>query len=191
MIYNKCSISLLLSVLILALTGCGETKTENIDLSGTTPNTFTFANYTGVELGATVTSNAITVSGLTNPAVVTITGGTYSIDNSSFVSAAGSVSNGQEVKIRHTAASTNSTIATTTLTIGTVSAVFTSKTLAGSNGGGGTIDGKALFTSKCSGCHTAKNVSSTTVALIKSNKMIYGCTDSELQAIVDYVSTQK
>jgi hypothetical protein len=189
MISSKYLISLLLSVLMFALTGCGETKTENIDLSGTTPNTFTFTNYTGVALGATVTSNTITVSGLTNPAKVTITGGTYSIDNGSFVSDTGSVSNGQEIKVRHTAASTNSTVTTTTLTIGTASVVFTSKTLAGS--GGGTVSaGQTLFTSKCSSCHTAHSISTTTVAIIKSRSMTYGCTDAELQEIVDYVATQ-
>jgi hypothetical protein len=96
----------------------------------TTPDAFSFTAQTGVALSTVITSNAITVAGINSPAPVIITGGTYSINGGAYTAIAGTVTNGQTVAVRHTAAAANSTVTTTTLSIGGVSAAFTSTTVA-------------------------------------------------------------
>ena len=94
----------------------------------TTPDAFTFTDQTGVALNSTITSNTITVSGITAAASISITGGTYSINGGAYTSSAGTVTNGQTVSVRHTSSSSYSTATNTTLTIGGVSDTFTSTT---------------------------------------------------------------
>ena len=100
-----------------------------------TPDAFTFTDAVNSDLAATQTSNTITVSGLSEGVILEalITG-----DASSEVQKNGgawgsgplSVSNGDELTVRHTSAPTNLTEVSTTLTIGTVSDTFTSTTIA-------------------------------------------------------------
>ncbi|TAN35432.1 HYR domain-containing protein [Patescibacteria group bacterium] len=107
----------------------GKCKTA---LPDTTPEPFTFIDLTDVPVSSTQTSNAITVSGITGPAAITIVGGEYEVNSSgAWSSSAGTVVNGDIVRVRHTSAATYSTAAHTTLTIGGVSDTFTSTTLAG------------------------------------------------------------
>ena len=96
----------------------------------TTPDQFTFTDQSNVALSTTVISNSITVAGIDNVASISITGGTYSIDGGAYTSSSGSVTNGQTVSVQHTSSGTNSAATNTTLTIGGVSDVFTSTTLA-------------------------------------------------------------
>jgi hypothetical protein len=99
--------------------------------SDSTPNQFTFTDQTSVALSSTITSAAITVSGINTTSAITVTGGTYDINGSgSFTSSAGTVSNGDTVRARHTSSGTNSTATNTTVTIGGVSDEFRSTTLA-------------------------------------------------------------
>ena len=101
----------------------------------TTPDPFTFTDLTGVPLSTVQTSNAVTVSGITAPAAIAIVGGAYERNGSGiWSSSAGTVANGDTVRVRHTSAATNSTAVHTTLTIGGVSDTFTSTTLTVSNG---------------------------------------------------------
>ena len=101
----------------------------------TTPDPFTFTDLTGVALSTVQTSNAVTVSGITAPAAIAIVGGAYERNGSGiWSSSAGTVANGDTVRVRHTSAATNSTAVHTTLTIGGVSDTFTSTTLTVSNG---------------------------------------------------------
>jgi hypothetical protein len=84
-----------------------------------------------VNLNQTRTSNAITVSGINSPASISVSAAAsseYRINNGSYVSTPGTVSNGDTVRVRHTSASTNSTTTTTTLTIGGVSGSFSTTT---------------------------------------------------------------
>ncbi len=97
-------------------------------VSDTTPDTFTFADQTGVALSTLIVSAPITISGINAPAPISVTGGEYSIDGSAFTSAAGTVLNSQQVRVRHTSGATNSASVNTTLTIGGVSDTFTSTT---------------------------------------------------------------
>jgi hypothetical protein len=93
------------------------------------PDAFIFASLMGVAPGTQITSNSITVTGVDAPTPISISGGgTYSVDGGAFTSVPGTVNNGQKVAVRHTAATTYSTVTTSTLTIGDLSAPFTTTT---------------------------------------------------------------
>lgn len=99
----------------------------------TTPNAFTFTDQTGVALSSTITSAAITVSGLSTgvTAAISVSGGTYDINSSgSFTSSPGTVQNGDTVRARHTSSGSISTAVNTTVTIGAINDTFTSTTSA-------------------------------------------------------------
>jgi VWFA-related protein len=105
----------------------------------TEPNPFTFTNATGVALGAAVTSNEITVTGIEVPAEISVQIGTYSIGctDATFTRDPGTINDGDTVCVRHNASAAPTTTNTTTLTIGGVSGTFTSTTRAVGGGGGG------------------------------------------------------
>jgi hypothetical protein len=117
------------------------TGATNVDLTAmtiivqgtgdTTPNAFSFVPVTGAMPGAVITSAAATITGIDTPAPISVANGSYSIGcTGTFVTAAGTITNGQSVCVRHTASASISTSITTTLTIGGVSAAFTSTTAA-------------------------------------------------------------
>ena len=116
----------------LTIGGVSDTFTSTTAAAApdTTPNAFAFTDQTNVALSATITSNAITVSGIDTAAYISISGGAYSINGGPYTSASGTVTNGQTVSVRHTSSSANSTATNTTLTIGGVSDTFTSTTTA-------------------------------------------------------------
>jgi len=116
----------------LTIGGISDTFTSTT--GDTTPNVFTFTDVTGVALSTVQTSTAITVSGITAPAAISITACTstsceYAINGGTWTGASGTVNNGQTVQVRHTSAATPSTAVNTTLTIGGVADTFTSTTL--------------------------------------------------------------
>jgi|GEM_PF-484068 len=90
----------------------------------TTPDSFSFQPATGVLRNSVQTSAAITVSGINNPAPISVTGGSYSINGGPFVTTAGTVSNGASVTVRQTASRKFNTTTTATLTIGGVSGSY-------------------------------------------------------------------
>lgn len=84
-----------------------------------------------MNLNQTRTSNSITVSGINSPASIAVSGAgssEYRVNNDAWTSATGTVNNGDTVRVRHTSASTNSTLTTTTLNIGGVSGSFATTT---------------------------------------------------------------
>jgi cytochrome c553 len=179
-----CLVFIVMVVVIIA--ACGKSSTEYIDETGTTPQAFVFNNVTGAAVNTVITSNYITVTGITNTSTpISIDKGSYEIDDNGFTSIAGTISNGQTVRLRHTSSSTNSTTVTQTLTIGTVSGTFSSTTVAGTS----TETGEQLFNSACSSCHTASSLAGTTLAEIDSNTMQKGLTTAQLQLIVNYLAT--
>ncbi|MDO9453790.1 MAG: choice-of-anchor U domain-containing protein [Stagnimonas sp.] len=91
--------------------------------SDTTPDAFRFMDQTDVMAGATVSSNAITVSGINAPAAISVQGGEYSVDGGAFAAQAGQISNGQTVQLRLVAAAAGQS-AQATLTVGGVSDTF-------------------------------------------------------------------
>jgi len=118
--------------LLLLLGGCG-----GVDWwpgrQPTAPDPFSFPAKTGVALNTPVESDPTTVQGLTadsSPISVTgATGSTYSINGATPTSAQGTVKNGDVVRVQHTSSSTVGTNTVTTLTIGGVTAFFTSTTV--------------------------------------------------------------
>jgi hypothetical protein len=96
----------------------------------TTPDAFSFVDQTGVALSSTITSAPVTITGISAPAAISVTDGTYSINGGSYTSASGSVANGDAVRVSHTSAAGFSTATNTTVTIGGVSDTFTSTTVA-------------------------------------------------------------
>jgi hypothetical protein len=119
-------------MMLMLSAGCGDDDDDDNGgtTTDTTPTAFTFTNMTGVALNSIVTSAPITVSGINAPAPISVTGtgATYSIGDGAFTSAAGTVNNDQTVRVRHTSAAQPSTVTSSTLTIGGVSAPFISFT---------------------------------------------------------------
>jgi Ca-activated chloride channel family protein len=104
----------------------------------TTPNNFTFASLTNVRVGANVTSEEVTISGIEVPAHISVIQGRYSIGcTDTFTNDPATISDGDTVCIRQTAADQPSTSRTTTLTVGGFAATFTTTTGTDSGGGGG------------------------------------------------------
>ena len=92
--------------------------------SDTTPNQFTFTDKTGAARNTTYTSNSITVSGINAATSISISGGTYSVNGGSYRSSAGTVNNGNTVRVRRTSSSSYSTTTSATLNIGGVSDTY-------------------------------------------------------------------
>lgn len=98
------------------------------------PDTFSLTAQTGVPLSRLRTSDLITISGLTSVTGIGVTGAagsSYSINGGTFSNLPGAVTNGDQVRVRHTSAAVLNTPATTTLSIGGVSANFVTTTLTG------------------------------------------------------------
>lgn len=90
---------------------------------------FIFDDQIGVPPSTVRTSNSVTVQGPEEPVAIEISGGSYSIGcGGAFTSANGTISDGQTVCVRHTAAATGGDTVDTTLTIGDVSDTFSSST---------------------------------------------------------------
>ncbi|WP_293675311.1 PKD domain-containing protein [Thiolapillus sp.] len=96
----------------------------------TTPDPFSFATVNGVQYDPRVTteSEVVTITGIDAPAAVSIQGGEYRINSGSWQSAAGQISNNDQIQLRHLSAGQPATTITTTLDIGGVSATFASVT---------------------------------------------------------------
>jgi hypothetical protein len=127
----------ILSVLVaISLAGCGDFEWFPDNGPVNRPNSFTFVNPCNVPVSSPITSNTITISGLTSQAPISIStnnNSQYSINDGGFTSDAGTISNGQTVKVRHTSAAVSggtatNTIIITTLTIGGVSGIFKTDT---------------------------------------------------------------
>ena len=113
----------------LTIGGVSDTFTATT-LTDTIPNTFSFTDVSNIALSTLIESNEITVSGLAVASPISITDGEYSINGGTYTATAGTISNGQTVKVRHTSSGSNATPTTTTLTIGGISDTFTATTLA-------------------------------------------------------------
>ena len=98
-------------------------------ITDTTPDPFSFSDQTNVAMSVAVTSNAVTIAGVTAPSPITVSGGTYSVGcGATFTASSGTINAGQTVCVRHTSSANANTPANTTLTIGGVSDTFTSTT---------------------------------------------------------------
>ena len=114
----------------LTIGGVSDTYTSTTLAADTTPNAFTFNDYTGVARSTTQTSNTITVGGLNTSTTVSITGGNYSKNGAAYASANTTAVNGDTFTLQHTSSGSFSTTVNTTLNIGGVTDTFSSTTLA-------------------------------------------------------------
>ncbi len=89
-----------------------------------TPDAFSFTPATDVARNTVVTSNQITVSGISADAGIIVTGGEYAVAGGAFTSAAGTVGSGQTIAVRATSADAFATTSSVTLTIGGVVGTF-------------------------------------------------------------------
>jgi len=92
------------------------------------PDAFSFTDQSDVPLNVVIQSDGVWVWGFNMPTSISVTGGEYSIDDGEFTSANGTVSPWGRVVVRHTSAGTAFTATSTVLTVGGVSAVFSSTT---------------------------------------------------------------
>jgi hypothetical protein len=109
----------------------GVTDTFTSTTNDTTPDAFSFAGQSTVPPSTIITSNSVTISGINAAAPISVSGAAssqYSISGNPFTSAPGTVVNGQTVRVRHTSSSLELTSTETVLTIGDVTATFTSTT---------------------------------------------------------------
>jgi hypothetical protein len=128
----------------------------------TTPNAFSFTDQTNLALNTAVTSNTINIGGINAASAISVSGGSYSINGGAFVTATGTVNNGNTVAIKVTTAGTNGTTTNATLTVGGISDIFSATTVAATSGFllPAQSTGSQSFTSEhfmgaqvCSNCH--------------------------------------
>jgi len=108
----------------------------------TTPEPFQFVDQPNVPLDTVITSEPVTITGITVPVPITVQNGTYSIGcTDTFTAAPGTISPGETVCVQQTSASTSRTAVTTILSVGdpAVSDAFSSGT--GGGGGSSSMDG--------------------------------------------------
>ena len=113
---------------------------SNVDATGciivivdTTPDAFTFIPVTDAELNTLYSSNTITVSGISAPTPISISGGEYAINGAAFANSNNIVNNNDTVVVRQTSAAAFSTLSQVTLTVGDVSAPFNVTTMGDQN----------------------------------------------------------
>ena len=90
----------------------------------TDPDSFSFPPKVGVALGSVVESDPVTVSGITRPAPISVTGGEYSINYGPWTQVQGQLEPAQNFRVRLTAPVAENTAASATLTVGGVSSGF-------------------------------------------------------------------
>ncbi|KQN11545.1 hypothetical protein ASE89_14245 [Sphingomonas sp. Leaf30] len=118
------------SAMAAAISSAVQAIDGSAPVTDTTPNAFTFTDATNAAPSTLTASNAITVSGINAASAISVSGGEYQINGGSWVTAAGTVTNGQTVKVRLTSSSAASTTSNVTLTIGGVSDTFSVTTAA-------------------------------------------------------------
>lgn len=94
-----------------------------------TPAPFAFTPIYDVPHNSYITSNAIVVKGIRGEAVISIIGGSYSIDDGNFVSVEGTVIEGQKVNVLVMSSYASGESKSCTLTIGNTNASFTVTTI--------------------------------------------------------------
>ena len=109
--------------LSIALSACsGDSAGGSMD---TTPDAFAFSAVVDQLVGATVSSETITITGIDDAASISITGGEYSVDEASFTSVEGTIEAEQSISVRGTASQEFSTSVDVVLTVGGVTGTFT------------------------------------------------------------------
>jgi hypothetical protein len=92
----------------------------------------TFGALTGLLLGALVESAEVTIAGINTTVPVSVTNGQYAINGGAWTATAGTVRNGDKVKVKTNASTFFSTTTNCTLTVGSETIVQTMTTRTGS-----------------------------------------------------------
>lgn len=101
----------------------------NAPPSDTTPDAFSFVSQNAVTQSAVITSAAVVITGINAASTVTVSGGTWSKNGGAYGGTSGTVVAGDSVTVRHTSSASLNTVTQTTLTVGGVSAIFSSTTV--------------------------------------------------------------
>jgi hypothetical protein len=117
------------TVTTLTIGGVSGTFTSTTLQPDTIPDAFTFTDQDEVALASTVTSAPVTITGIIGTSPVSVTGGMYAINGGVFTSAMGTVTNGNQVQVRHTSSEAPGTGVDTVLNVGGVTDTFTSTTV--------------------------------------------------------------
>ncbi|MBN8279918.1 MAG: thrombospondin type 3 repeat-containing protein [Gammaproteobacteria bacterium] len=117
------------TVTTLTIGGVAGTFTSTTVPPDTVADPFAFVDQSGVALGVAATSAPVTITGINQPAPVTVTNGSYSINGGAFTTVAGAVTNGQSIRVRHTSSPAPDTAVDTLLDVGGVTDTFTSTTV--------------------------------------------------------------
>lgn len=96
--------------------------------SDTTPDQFTFTDQSGVALSSTITSAAVTITGIDTTVSFAATGGTIDVNADGNFQTSRDVVNGDQIRARHTSSASYLTATNTAVTGGGVSDTFTSTT---------------------------------------------------------------
>ena len=94
----------------------------------TIPELFAFNLQRNTNPSTALTSNPATITGIDGDVAVNIVGGQYSINNNAFTTTAGTITNGDNIRVRHTAANTYGAFTITAVGIGSTTATFVSNT---------------------------------------------------------------
>lgn len=102
-----------------------------VPAADSTPSVTDFTNLTNVAPGSVATSTAITASAYNVDISVSVSGGEYSLNGTSFTATAGSITTAsQSIYVRHTAPNSYGSNTSTILTVGGVDKTFQSTTVA-------------------------------------------------------------
>ena len=114
---------------VLEVSVAGQSASIPFARCDTTPEPFEFEPVIGATPGSFVTSNAVTIAGIESLVAIEVIRGSYSIGcGATFTSVTGFLYPGDNVCVRHTAATDFLTLRTTTLVVGGVAAGFSSET---------------------------------------------------------------
>ncbi|WP_444993993.1 hypothetical protein [Aliikangiella sp. IMCC44359] len=125
--------------------GAGEGAFSVTTMPDRIPDDFEFTAQNDVMFSTEVTSNEVTISGIEVAVDISVSGGEYSIDGGAFTSAAGTIENGQKVRVKVMSGSSLNETTTATLTVSTLSRDFSVTThsadASGLFDGSGTVNG--------------------------------------------------
>jgi hypothetical protein len=100
----------------------------------TTPDTFTFTDLPNVQLSTLTTASAVTITGINTGTSVSVSGGGAEISiNGGGWTTSGTITNGQTLAVRLTSSAAFATGASATITVGSVSDIWTVTTRAGNS----------------------------------------------------------
>ncbi len=116
------------------------TSTTDATPVDTDPDSFDFDDVQNAQASSEMTSGEITISGIDSPADVSIDGGMYSVNDGEFTAAAGTVIDGDKIRVRVVSSATPGDTASATLTVGAISGTFTVTTATTTDGADTTPD---------------------------------------------------